>query len=114
MNVEDYRFGKITIDGKTYTSDVIIMPERVQAPWWRTEGHSLCPEDIGKSLDQRPDVLVIGTGADGAMKVPASTMDFIRERCQTLHVARTAEACERFNELSAQGARVVAALHLTC
>lgn len=29
MNIAAYRFGRIEIDGRTYTSDVIITPERV-------------------------------------------------------------------------------------
>lgn len=35
MAIEDYEFGRITIDGATYTSDVIIRPEGVDDSWWR-------------------------------------------------------------------------------
>jgi len=28
MNIAGYRFGRIEIDGRTYTSDVVITPER--------------------------------------------------------------------------------------
>lgn len=38
MNIAGYRFGRIDIDGRTYTSDVIITPERVIDSWWRQRG----------------------------------------------------------------------------
>ncbi len=46
MNIEHYSFGKIIINGKTYTSDVIIYPEKVDSSWWRKQGHSLYIDDL--------------------------------------------------------------------
>jgi hypothetical protein len=31
------------------TSDLIIYPERIDANWWRREGHRLTPEDLPES-----------------------------------------------------------------
>lgn len=44
--IDSYQFGKIIIDGKIYTSDIIIYPDRVEAGWWRREGHALHRDDI--------------------------------------------------------------------
>jgi len=46
MNIAVYHFGTIEIDGRTYTSDVIITPERVLDSWWRQEGHRLAVADL--------------------------------------------------------------------
>jgi hypothetical protein len=62
MNIAAYRFGSIEIDGHTYTSDVIITPERVVDSWWRQQGHSLAVADLADVVAARPEVLVIGTG----------------------------------------------------
>ena len=45
MPVEHYSFGRITIDGKTYTSDVIVIKGEVRS-WWRKEGHRVALDDI--------------------------------------------------------------------
>jgi hypothetical protein len=37
--IDKYSFGSITIDGRTYDTDVIIYPERIDDRWWRKEGH---------------------------------------------------------------------------
>ncbi len=115
MRIEDYRFGHIQIDGKTYSSDVLIWPGHVDDSWWRKEGHNLCAADLEKVLDKDLDVLVIGRGANGVMKVPQETVREIKQSCPEVHVAKTKEACDKFNDLSEKAdLRVGAALHLTC
>ena len=114
MNIAGYRFGRIDVDGSTYTSDVIITPERVIDGWWRQQGHALAVADLDNVVAARPDVLVIGTGYFGRMSVPQETRRYLE--AQGIHVrdARTGEAVQDFNQLQKESGRVVAALHLTC
>lgn len=111
--IDAYDFGRITIDGKTYTSDIIVCPDGVKPGWWRREGHSLHPDDLASVIGLEPDVLIIGCGANGLLKVPDETRKWIEERGIELPALPTREACARFNKL-APGKKVVAALHLTC
>ena len=115
MSVEDYTFGRITIDGRHYAKDVLILPSGgVHSPWWRRQGHRLEPEDLGEILDDPPGDLVIGTGYYGNMAVPERTLQALRERGVEPHVARTSEAVAELARLQRQATRVAAALHLTC
>ncbi|HID32748.1 MAG TPA: hypothetical protein EYP24_05165, partial [bacterium (Candidatus Stahlbacteria)] len=50
MRIESYQFGRITVDGKTYHSDIIIYPDRIVSSWWRGEGHYLKKVDIEEIL----------------------------------------------------------------
>jgi hypothetical protein len=111
--ISAYSFGRITIRGDTYTSDVIIYPGRVNPSWWRKEGHLLQPVDLEEVVTARPSVVIIGTGASGVMKVPHETVRFLESKGITVHVARTAEAVELYNT-TPKDKPVVAALHLTC
>lgn len=113
MKIDLYSFGKITIDGKTYTSDVIIYPGRVDPSWWRKEGHSLHPSDIMGVFDAKPDVLIVGTGYSGVMVVPEETIRVVRAKGIDILVERTEKAVKLFNKLK-QDKTVIAALHLTC
>jgi hypothetical protein len=113
MKIEQYSFGKITIDGETYTSDVIIYPESVDSSWWRKEGHTLHIEDLQDVMNADPAVVVVGTGFFGIMKVSKETIAFLESKGIEVHAARTGKAVEFFNTLQA-GKKVVAALHLTC
>ena len=114
MGIETYDFGRIKIDGKIYTSDVIILPQKIRDSWWRKEGHSLQIDDLADVISAKPDVLVVGTGYYGNMAVPTATKSFLEAKGIKVHTARTAEAVREFNELQKNIGNVVAALHLTC
>jgi hypothetical protein len=111
--VDSYDFGEIVIDGEAYTTDVIITPGGVKADWWRREGHSLCPEDLEGVLGPDIEVVIIGCGAHGALRIPDSTRIWLDGQGVRLHALPTREACDRYNELAGSG-KVIAGLHLTC
>jgi hypothetical protein len=113
MKIEHYSFGRITIDGKTYTSDVIIYPGRVDSSWWRKEGHYLQVVDLVDVINAKPEVLIIGTGYSGVMVVPKETVSHLESKGIEVHVARSEKAVEIFNKLQKEKL-VIAALHLTC
>jgi hypothetical protein len=114
MNIAAYRFGRIEIDDQTYTSDVIITPERVLDSWWRKEGHRLAIADLADVVAARPDVLVIGTGYFGRMSISDETRQYLEAHGIQVHEARTRQAVQEFNRLQKERNRVVGALHLTC
>ena len=112
--IDEYSFGRIVIDGKTYRHDVIVFPDRVKSDWWRKEGHSLRLEDLEEVLRDPPEVLVIGTGYVGLMRVPREVREKLEEMGIRVVVEKTGKAYRTFNKLLSEGRRVVAALHLTC
>lgn len=111
--IDKYEFGRIVIEGKTYTHDLIIMPDRIIDNWWRQTGHNLCLQDLAEVLANPPEVLIIGTGYSGVMKVPPELIAELEERGIQTIVEHTPLAVKRFNELS-KAHNVAAALHLTC
>ena len=114
MNIAAYHFGRIDINGRTYTSDVIVTPEHVLDSWWRQKGHRLAVADLADVVAARPDVLVIGTGYLGRMSVSDEARQYLRAQGIEVREARTREAVHEFNRLQEAHSRVVAALHLTC
>ena len=114
MHIDSYQFGKIVIDGTSYTSDLIICGDTVQSDWWREQGHSLTAEDVKSILKAKPSVLVVGCGASGLMEVPDQTRQALKERDVQLEAFDSYKAVQKFNEFSEAGVNVAAALHLTC
>ncbi len=113
MIIQGYTFGEMVIDGKRYTSDLMIYPDRIDAHWWRKTGHQLCPDDIQDILAGQPECLVVGTGNPGLMKVLPETRDFLQRHGIELIVQPTEQAYKTFNTCSGQK-YVVGAFHLTC
>jgi hypothetical protein len=108
----DYSFGRVTVDGTQETRDVIVLPDRVVRGWWRRDGHALVLEDLEDVLDDLPERLVVGTGADGMMRPDADALESLRARGIEVEAMPTAEAVARYSELDPR--RTAAALHLTC
>jgi len=113
MNIDSYSFGKMVIDGKTFQSDLIIYPEKVDPSWWRKEGHLLQSEDLNAVLDASPEVLIIGSGYMGLMKVPGELRKELLGRNLELYIEKSARAVEIFNSIHMKR-KTVAAFHLTC
>ncbi len=111
--IEHYAFGTVTIDGTTYRSDVIVLPDRVVPDWRRKEGHSLALDDLSEIVAHAPATLVVGTGASGAMDVPRETVAALEALGVEVITRPTGEAVETYNRLAPDG-RVAAGLHLTC
>lgn len=113
MHIDHYVFGKIVVDGKTYTSDVIVYPDRVDPSWWRKEGHYLQKEDLKEVLQAGPDLIVIGRGNWGVMEVPKVTLDFLESKGIETYAAKTGEAVDFFNSQT-KDKKVIGVFHLTC
>lgn len=112
--VENYSFGSIRIDGRSYSSDVIIYPDKI-TDWWRKQGHLLQTADIETVLTRNPDTLVVGTGYSGMMQVSPEVEKICVEREIGLIIRRTTEAWQIYNRLSLEEKQtVIAAFHLTC
>ena len=112
--IDSYDFGRIVIDGRRYNSDVLVFPHRVVSSWWRKEGHQLHLNDLEEVVKEGGEVLIVGTGYSGLMRVPAETEESMRRKGFEVIIRPTREACETYNSLVESGKKVVAALHLTC
>jgi hypothetical protein len=112
--IEKYAFGEMVIDGQSYTKDVIITPNGVQPNWWRQEGHRLAFVDLEAVISAQPvEVVVIGTGKFGMMKIPKSVIEKFSQHNIQIVDARTDKAVKLFNELC-KTKSLIGAFHLTC
>ncbi|MFC2061114.1 MTH938/NDUFAF3 family protein [Elusimicrobiota bacterium] len=112
MHIDSYNFGNIVIDGKEYKCDVLITGDRIKS-WWRKEGHMLQVVDLEAVFNEKPEVLVIGCGASGIMKIKEE----VAEKCGDLGIElfslNTGDAVEKFNEVNMHK-KTACGLHLTC
>jgi hypothetical protein len=110
--LEDYSFGRIVVDGREQTRDLIVLPDRVVTDWWRREGHSLALEDLAEVEQELPGRLILGTGAHGQLRPPPKVIEELERRGIDVEVLPTGDAVRRYVELDERS--TAAALHLTC
>jgi hypothetical protein len=102
----------VVVDGERHSRDVIVLPERVVGDWWRKDGHSLVIEDLDEVLDELPERLIVGCGANGRLHPHPSVIEALAERGIEVEALPTDEAVRRYGE--SNPASTAAALHLTC
>ena len=113
--IESYQFGSMTINGRHYGQDVIILPDgAIIHPWWRKSGHRLAMADIQAVGEAAPDLLIVGTGDAGLMKPDDGLHEALRGLGIEMKATPTALAVEAFNQARKRGRRVAGCFHLTC
>jgi hypothetical protein len=119
--IEEYKFGSITIDGKTYNHDVEVRWTGEVLKWWRVESHIIDKEDVKRAIDQNPDTIIIGTGESGVARVTAEAQKEILSKGIELIVDKTGEAVKMFNVVNKESReeerkqnKVIGLFHLTC
>jgi hypothetical protein len=111
--IDSYRFGHMVIDGQPHDKDVIVLPSRVIAGWWRKEGHSLHQEDLKEVFAAEPDILIVGQGANGRMQVTQEARQVLESSGIKVIAQPTDEAVRTYNQLREKDS-VAGAFHLTC
>ena len=114
--ITNYTFGKITVNDKTYTSDVIISDsEVIEDNWWRDEGHFLQLVDLEQVFAEDPGIFIMGRGKNGRVEISKKVKEELKQRGIDFRYHKTDKAVKVYNKLdSATGKDLVAGFHLTC
>lgn len=119
--IEHFEWGRYQISGKIHSEDgegagkdICILEGEVTA-WDTRKGHRLKPGMIGMVLGHQVDVLVIGVGVRGRIKVPEKTLDRAsKDGIIEVIIKKTPEACAIYNDLIRQGRHAALLAHGTC
>ncbi len=112
--IESFKFGEVIINGITYNQDLFIVKGKVTPSWWRKKGHLVDIPDMEDILGADPEILIIGKGTNGRVKISDSLRQHILEKGITLIEEKTPEAINSFNQLFTGGKNVAAGFHITC
>jgi len=122
LMIDQYVFGKITIEGKVYTADCMLFHDpaassdirpAVRENWRRSSGHLLVPGDMKEILDFLPQCVIIGQGAFSVMKISDEARQALEEAGIEGIFQETGQACRTFNALAGKK-KIAAGFHLTC
>jgi hypothetical protein len=112
--ITQVEFGRITIAGRRYETDLIIYPDgRVTAGWRRKSGHRLTFEDLRPLVAAAPELIVAGTGVYGRMAPEPTLAAQLASLGIAFSAAVNREAAAHFNRHWLTG-RVGGCFHLTC
>jgi len=112
MHIDSTQFGNVVIDGEKYSQVLIIgdsVVERDDVKLQEIYGtsHKIGEWEVQELLKEDPEIIVIGTGQNGAMKI-----DLKLEGVEIISDI-TPKAIEIFNKKS-KNKKVNALIHTTC
>ncbi len=118
IRIDSTRFGSITINGEKYDHDVLIrccgdVKKRKKKLSKQVSGtsHLLSREEAEHIYEDGMEILVIGTGQYGALRLSKEAEDFFRENSVTVILQKTPEAIDTFNK---RGEKTAGLFHVTC
>lgn len=111
VNIDSSYFGNIIVDGRKFDHDIIVdWKGNVQK---KQSSHEFSRRDLQDLLLKDPEVIVIGTGTAGMMKVDPSAEVEARMNNVELIVAPTTGAIKEFNKY-VKRKKTVGVIHVTC
>ena len=112
--ITEFSFGRIVVEGQTCNNDIKIVQGKLVPDWWRRSGHSVEIDDVQDVLDSDSEILVIGKGQPGYMRITDSLRQHLAEKNVKLIEEPTPKAIETFNRLFKEGRRVSGGFHVGC
>lgn len=119
VKFDSTKFGSVTVNGQEYKDILVIGGEIIPRDLDMLHreygtGHVVSPEELDQLLSGGPDVLVIGTGQYGALKIEEDVREKIKKAGASLVLTTTPQAIREYNRLAGEEKKVNALIHVTC
>lgn len=119
LYIDSTRFGEVIINGAKYHQVLIIGDtakerdtEKLKELFDTT--HIIGDWEIQELLKENPQIVIVGTGQDGAMEVDENFSNTMNMKGIEVIIAKTPKAIEIYNEKAKGKKRVNALIHTTC
>ena len=110
--------GRVVVGGKPYSKDLYIRADskiKERPARWAKEidgsTHKVSAKELKKICKKKPDVLIIGTGRSGCLKLDPDAEKFLKKQKMQIKVLPTPEAVKFYNSIEKRKAIL---LHLAC
>ncbi len=118
VRIESLSFGSITVGGKRYRRDIILLPDGTvkqrKGGFWMFGSHSFKKNEIEELSRAGAEEIVIGTGTNSKAGLSNEAKSYVGQAQLQLHTLPSYEAVPEFNHLVDLGKKVAAIIHITC
>lgn len=119
VSFDSSSFGEVVINGRSY-GDVLVVGNQVEErndPRLERElgsDHLVGDWEVKELLSNDPEVVIIGSGVSGVLRVQPQIREQFKKVKVELVVLTTPQAIEEYNSLVSMGKKVNALIHSTC
>jgi hypothetical protein len=116
--IDSFNFGFIVVDEKQYSSDIVILPDgtvKERNPGkGRLGSHTISRGEIEALTKARPEVILIGTGVQNMARLARDAEFYLTEPDLDVTLMPSQEVVKKYNQLTEDGEKVAALIHITC
>lgn len=105
--------GRIVINGKEFTVDVVIYKDSVFERGSSDTLSSSEMEEILNKIGEKPKVVIIGTGSDASLAIEDDVVTKLKGSGIRVVIQLTDEAIETYKELKSMGVEPLLIIHVT-
>ena len=115
MLINGANFGWIEVDSKKYNTDIIIYTDgEIENRYkdFKGDNHLICKWEVEKVIkEEKPEILIIGTGQAGIVSMLEETKKFLSENNIQFIAEPTPQAIQSFNRTTGKKCAI---FHVTC
>jgi hypothetical protein len=116
--IDELTFGSIVIEGKKYSRDILIFADgtvkKRKGGFLMFGRHEIKRRELEELSHGQPEVIIVGTGTDGAAHIAAEAESWAKANSVSLLVQPSCDAIAKLNELTEQKKKVAGLIHITC
>ena len=116
--IDELTFGSIVIESKKYSRDILIFVDgtlrKRKGGFLMFGRHETKRRELEQLSHGQPEVVIVGTGTDGAAHIAAEAESWAKANSVSLLVQPSYDAIVRLNELAEQKKKVAGLIHITC
>jgi hypothetical protein len=118
---QETKFGMVKFADKTYNYDIMVHQDGTVnrrdkniSKKKKGSSHIIAAEEVKIITDENPEILVVGSGQSGRLKVEDDARDLLSSKDIELIILPTKQAIIKYNELKNQNRRITGIIHVTC
>jgi hypothetical protein len=116
--IDGLTFGSIVVDGKKYRRDILLFADgtvkKRKGGFLMFGSHKIKKQEMEELSQGQPEIIIVGTGTDGAAHIAPEVESWAKEKNLSLLVQPSYDVVASINELVEQKKRVAALIHITC
>jgi hypothetical protein len=116
--INDLSWGRMEVDGVGIGKDFKLWPGGGREWDWRETGThhvpGIQPADVEELLDHGSRIIVLSRGMLLLLRTCRETLDYLKDKNVSVHVAETNAAAGMYNDLVSRGEAVGGLFHSTC
>lgn len=116
--IDELTFGSIVIESKKYSRDILIFVDgtlrKRKGGFLMFGRHEIKRRELEQLSHGQPEVVIVGTGTDGAAHIAAEAESWAKANSVSLLVQPSCDAIAKLNELTEQKKKVAGLIHITC